>query len=88
MYYIRYDGYVGNAILWWAEKSRGYVTDIRLAGKYTKEKAVEICLSRSTEKAYLCSTIDGKIEAQKLIIDGQYIGREEMAFNENTLKNN
>ena len=36
MYYIQ-NGYVGNAILWWAENSRGYTTDFTKAGKYTKE---------------------------------------------------
>lgn len=39
LYYIRNEGYVGNALVWWAENSKGYTTDIRKAGKYTFEEA-------------------------------------------------
>ena len=40
-YYIQ-NGYVGNAILWWAENSHGYTTDFRKAGKYTEEETLSL----------------------------------------------
>jgi hypothetical protein len=69
LYYIQ-NGYVGNSILWWAIDSRGYVTDINKAGKYTKESAMRI-IERPQDIAWPCSYIDGAIEAQKLTIDAQ-----------------
>lgn len=71
MYYIQ-NGYVGNAILWWAENSRGYTTDFTKAGKYTKEEAKSI-IQRPCDIAWECSHVDNCKEAQKLIIDGQYL---------------
>ena len=71
MYYIQ-NGYVGNAILWWAENSRGYTTDFTKAGKYTKEEA-KIIIQRPCDVAWECSHIDNCKEAQKLTIDGQYL---------------
>lgn len=81
LYYVRTEGYVGNALLWWGPNHSGYISDIKKAGKYTMEEAMKICRGRSTEKAYLCSTIDKKVEAHKLIIDAQYIDKNDMAFN-------
>jgi hypothetical protein len=71
MYYIQ-NGYVGNAIAWWAIDSKGYTTNISKAGKYTKEQAEKI-IERPQDVAWECSYIDNCKEAQKLIIDGQYL---------------
>lgn len=71
MYYIQ-NGYVGNAILWWAKESRGYTTEIEKAGKYTKSQAKEI-IKRPCDRAWLCSHIDKNTKARKLIIDVQYL---------------
>ena len=75
LYYIQNDGYCGNALFWWGENSRGYVTDIRKAGKYTEERAKEIC-KRDQDTAWPVEYIDNLLEAQKLIIDSQYIEHE------------
>lgn len=71
MYYIQY-GYIGNAICWWGENSRGYTSDINKAGKYTKEETEKI-IQRPEDIAWPCDYIDNAIEAQKLIIDSQYL---------------
>ena len=75
-YYIRNEGYLGNALLWWAENGRGYTCDIRYAGKYTKEQAERIC-ERPEDTAYKCEYIDGLTQAQKLIVDCQYVSDSE-----------
>lgn len=71
MYYIQ-NGYVGNAIAWWAIDSKGYTTDITKAGKYTEEQMEKI-IERPQDIAWKCSYVDNCKEAQKLIIDGQYL---------------
>lgn len=76
-YYIRADGFVGNALCWWMANSNGYTTDIRLAGKYSEEEASRICKNRVSDTAYECSVIDNKVKAQKLIIDCQYIDHSD-----------
>ncbi len=74
MYYIQ-TGYVGNAILWWGENSRGYTTDFTKAGKYTEEEAKGI-IKRPQDVAWECSHVDNCKEAHRLIIDGQYLNVE------------
>jgi hypothetical protein len=74
-YYIQ-NGFVGNSVLWWAEKSNGYTTDIRKAGRYTKEQAENIT-KRPQDIAWPCSYIDSHTEALKHVIDGQYLDREK-----------
>lgn len=81
IYFIRTEGYIGNSIIWWAEDWKGYTSDLRKAGKYTKEEAEEICLARDSEKAYLVETIMNKTDGHKLIFDAQYIDSEDIAFN-------
>ena len=81
LFYITTGEYIGNAMIWWGQNSRGYTTDINQAGKYSREKAESICRGRSTERAYSCETIDNADQAKKTIIDGQYIGHNDMAFN-------
>lgn len=78
-YYIRNEGYVGNALVWWRPNGRGYTTDIREAGKYTYEKAKSIC-KRDEDSAYLCSYIDENEASKKMIIDVQYVCSKERLF--------
>lgn len=71
MYYIQ-NGYVGNAILWWAESRQGYTSDIRKAEKFTKEETEKI-ITRPQDIAWPCDYIDNLIDARKVIIDSQYM---------------
>ncbi|AFR35871.1 hypothetical protein [Riemerella anatipestifer] len=81
-YYIRRQGYVGNALIWWKANSNGYTVDIREAGKYTEEEAKETC-KRYLDTAYECDYIDNLLKAQKLIIDSQYVdSKKELYKNE------
>ena len=75
MYYIQNAGYLGNAMIWWCAKSKGYTEDIRKAGKYTKEQAMSIC-KRPEDTAWYCEYIDKLLKAQKMIIDSQYPDRK------------
>lgn len=59
LYYIQTKGFVGNCLLWWAPERRGYVCDLDLAGKYTKEEAESIVKDRpEKDKMHLCSEVD------------------------------
>ena len=75
MYYIQNDGYLGNALIWWGEESRGYTCDISKAGKYTKEQAKNIC-KRPEDTAWECDYIDNLEIAKKVIVDAQYVDRK------------
>ena len=75
LYYIQ-NGYVGNAILWWAIDSKGYTTEIDKAGKYTKEQAKSI-IKRPQDIAWECNYVDKNLIAHKRIIDGQYLDRKK-----------
>lgn len=72
MYYIRNEGYLGNALIWWAKDRKGYTCDIRNAHKFTKEEAESVC-RRPQDTAYECDYIDNLLVSQKLIIDSQYV---------------
>jgi|AntRauTorckE5430_2_1112549.scaffolds.fasta_scaffold03501_1 hypothetical protein len=78
-YYIKAQGYSGNAFFWWGVADSGYTTDIRAAGKYTKEEAENIC-QRPEDTAYPVDYIDGLLQAQKLVIDSQYVDRSKALF--------
>ena len=77
-YYIRNEGYLGNALMWWLA-SGGYGCDIRKAQKFTKEEAQKIC-KRPEDTAYPVKYIDELLEAQKLIVDCQYVSDKERKF--------
>lgn len=79
MYYIRNEGYIGNALIWWAKDSKGYTSDINKAGKYTEEQARNIC-KRPEDTAYECDYIDNLTEAHKLIVDSQYVDNSKRLF--------
>jgi hypothetical protein len=71
LYYIQ-NGWVGNAILWWAIDSKGYTTDLRNAGKYTHEQAQGI-IKRPQDIAWECDYVDNCLDAHKLVVDGNYL---------------
>ena len=71
LYYIQ-NGYVGNAVCWWAVNSQGYTCDIDKAGRYTKTEAKQI-IKRPQDVAWPCSYIDNNLKAHKMIIDAQYL---------------
>lgn len=79
MYYVRREGYLGNALIWWAIGRNGYTCDIKNAHRFTEEEAESVC-KRPQDTAYKCSYIDGLISAQKLIIDSQYVDEEKRLF--------
>ena len=70
-YYIQ-NGWVGNAILWWAIDSKGYTTEINKAAKYSYEEAKKI-IQRPEDRAWECTHIDKCLQAHKTIIDGQFL---------------
>ncbi len=78
-YYIRNEGYLGNALIWWGRDRNGYTCDINNAHKFTKEEAEKIC-KRPQDSAYSCKYIDNLFEAQKLIIDSQYVDESERLY--------
>lgn len=78
MYYIRNEGFLGNALIWWC-KTGGYTCDIKKAEKFTEEEAKKIC-KRAEDTAYSVEYIDELKEAQKLIIDCQYVSSKERKF--------
>ena len=83
LFYIQNEGFVGNALIWWAIDSHGYTTDIRIAGKYPYEDAKRICV-RDEDHAYSVDYIDSLEEAKKVIIDSQYVSsKEEIQFKAN-----
>ena len=72
LYYIQNENYCGNALFWWCANSNGYTIDIRKAGKFTKETALKLA-TREEDTIYPCKYIDNLLEAQKLIIDCQFV---------------
>jgi hypothetical protein len=80
-YYIRNEGYLGNALIWW-KRGGGYTCDIRQAEMFTEEEAKKIC-ERPEDSAYNFKYIDNLIEAQKLIIDSQYVSSEKRLWKDN-----
>lgn len=59
MYYIRDTRQtVGNSVLWWGHGNKGYVSELRDAGLYTRADALHIAARRSTDVPYAQSTIE------------------------------
>lgn len=79
-FYIRKEGYLGNAYIWWKKGGNGYTEDIREAEKFSREQAENLC-KRMDFSAYECEYIDNLLEAQKLIIDSQYVDFDKELFN-------
>ena len=80
-FYIRNEGYLGNALMWW-KKGGGYTCDIKQAEMFTEERAKSIC-KRPQDSAYNFKYIDNLTEAQKLIIDSQYVDEEKRLWKDN-----
>jgi hypothetical protein len=76
LYYIRKEGFLGNALYWWMEDNNSYDVDIRKARIFKKKEAFEICKT-SIFTAYKCEYINELFKSQKLIIDAQYLDSEE-----------
>lgn len=57
LYFIRTEGYSGNALIWWRPNSQGYTSDIKKAGRYSKEETESICRGSRTELGYRCDKI-------------------------------
>jgi hypothetical protein len=43
LYYVRNEGFLGNALLWWTKGCNGYTCDINDAHKFTREQAEKTC---------------------------------------------
>jgi hypothetical protein len=57
--------------LWWGPNNSGYTQFLENAGKYTKERAEEICNHPySTSTMHLCSEVDN---AAKVMIPTEYV---------------
>jgi hypothetical protein len=80
LYYVRNEGFLGNALLWWTKGCNGYTCDINDAHKFTREQAEKTC-KRPQDSAYLCTYIDGLEKAKKVIIDSQYVDKSERLWN-------
>jgi hypothetical protein len=78
-YYIRNEGYLGNALIWW-RKGGSYTCDINQAEMFTKEEAESKC-KRPEDSAYKCKYIDGLTEAKKTIVDSQYVDSRQRRWN-------
>lgn len=78
MYYIRNEGYLGNALIWW-QQGGGYTCDINNAEIFTEEQARQIC-KRPEDSAYRVKYIDNLLKSKKTIIDSQYVDSEERLF--------
>jgi len=78
-YYVRNEGFLGNALLWWKKGCNGYTCDIRDAHVFTKDEAESIC-KRPQDTAYLCEYLDDLVKAQKLIIDCQYVDSKKQLW--------
>lgn len=73
LYYIKTQGYVGDAALWWRENSSGHTVNLVEAGKYSKAEAEQICREATTERAYKVSTILSIQEGHQLCFAGHYL---------------
>jgi len=77
LFYIRTQGYKGNALIWWAPNSRGYTCDINNAGKYPEKEAMKICSGSKTELAYNCKKIDKMEQGKMLVIHADYLQKSD-----------
>lgn len=66
--------YVGNDILFHAIDGRGYVTDLRKAQTFTKEKAMHMHAMRSTDIPWPKAYIDARVRPA---VDFQYVKLDE-----------
>ena len=75
MYYIQNtkQGYLGNAIVFWALNSNGYTAKLEKAQKFTYEEAKKICEGNPEKnKAWAVDYIDNN-EGTARLTDSQYL---------------
>lgn len=80
MYYIQnYDqGYLGNAIIFWAKDRKGYTANINNSHKFTEDEAKQICTNNPEKnKAWPVEYIDGN-KGNQLVTDSQYLKQENI----------
>ena len=59
LYYLKTEGFNGDALIWWRPNSGGYTINLNEAGKYPKSEAIDICKSSHGETlAFNCKEID------------------------------
>ena len=80
LYYIRTEGYSGNALIWWRPNSQGYTSNLDKAGKYGKKEADLICSGSQTELAYLCETVDNNKEGLMRIAHADWFPKSDAAI--------
>lgn len=79
-YYIQNtnQGYLGNAIVFWAKNSRGYTADLNNSHKFTYEEAKKICTNNPEKnKAWPVSYIDGN-SGNQTVTDCQYLDSSQI----------
>lgn len=66
-------GYLGNALIFWAQNSNGYTADLNKAHQYTWDEAYEICTGNlEKNRAWPVDYIDNNKGMQR-IVDVQYL---------------
>ncbi|MGR3809566.1 hypothetical protein [Jiulongibacter sp. NS-SX5] len=76
-YFIRTEGYSGNSLIWWRPNSQGYTSDLKKAGKYSKEEAESICRGRGTELAYKSSKVLGLPNGLFTTVHADYLRKDD-----------
>ena len=77
-YYIKTQGYNGDALLWWRPNSCGYTMDLNKAGKYSEEEAKNIVHgSHGDCQAFEVDGIDNHPKAIMRIAHADYIRESE-----------
>ncbi len=72
-FYVQ-NGYVGNSVLWWGQRSNGYTTDISRAELYTKKEILERFVSgREEDIIWEAGHVLSNVRQH---VDGQYLSRE------------
>lgn len=66
--------YVGNDMLWWCPEGKGYTTDMRQAGTFTRDEAQRLHNHRPTDIPWPKDYIDSRTRPA---VDAQYVRRDE-----------
>jgi hypothetical protein len=80
LYYIQNKaaGYIGNAIVFWAQDRRGYTSNLDKAHQFTAEEAKVICLGNPEKnKAWPVTLIDTN-EGTYRVVDSQYLDSDNI----------
>jgi hypothetical protein len=79
LYYVRNEGFLGNALLWWTKGCNGYTCDINDAQSLRENKQKK--LVKTSRFSLPFTYIDGLEKAKKVIIDSQYVDKSERLWN-------